>query len=241
MLGSWRVGTLALVSVLRRLLIAACALALLGAPATAAAADSPGATASGKGKKCKKGYKLKTVTKHGKKVKVCGKAKGKGNPKAVPQPGNDTPPAPAPTPGPTGIFAAPGTKLEGEAAKPFLQKYLLNSTFTDCVAGWPSCGGFENRYSHAADNTFYKCLLRPTSGSDVKSVGEYGVDNARVEPDGSWIFHEVVYWYGNYAAFEWSVSTTGVVNGAYQSNPGEAAEKIGPLQYVGGVAKDCSY
>jgi hypothetical protein len=226
------------VLVLRRLLLAVCALALLSAP-TALADD--GAVASKKGKKCKHGYKLKTVSRHGKTVKVCvkakGKAKGKGQPKPVTQPGNDTPaPAPAPT-----LFEAPGKQLNGDEAKPFLQKYLANSTFTDCVPGWPACGGFEDRYSHSASGTFYKCWLRPTSGSDVKSVGEYGVNNARIEADGSWTFQETVYWYGNYAAFEWSVSTTGVVNGAYQSDPGVAPEKIGPLQYVGGVAKDCSY
>ncbi len=225
--------------VLRRLLLATCALALLGAPAALASGDAPGATASTKGKKCKRGYKLKTVTKHGKKVKVCGKAKakGKGKPKPVPQPGNDTPAAPPPA---AGLFEAPGTTLEGEAAKPFLQKYLLNSRFTDCPVGWPSCGGFEDRYSHTADNTFYKCLLRPTSGSDVKSVGEYGIQNARIEADGSWIFQEVVSWYSELTAFEWRVATNGVVEGAAQGHPGETPQKIGPLQYVSG-ARDCSY
>jgi hypothetical protein len=216
---------------LRHLLLALCAVVLLTAPvALAGPVDSSSAAASKKkGKHCKKGYKLKTVTRKGKKVKVCRKVK---------------PPTPAPTPGPApgapGLFEAPGKQLEGEAAKPFLTKYLLNSRFTDCPTGWPSCGGFENRYSHTADNTFYKCLLRPTSGSDVKSVGEYGVDNARVEPDGSWTFHEVVSWYSEYTAFEWHVAANGVVEGAVQGHPGETPEKIGPLQYVAG-ARDCSY
>jgi hypothetical protein len=222
------------VSVLRRLLVLACALALLGATAAASASSHSGAEATAskkKGKQCKRGYKLKTVTKKGKKAKVCRKVKGKGAPAQSPAPG------PA---GPSGIFEAPGRVLEGEAAKPFLTKYLLNSRFTDCPTGWPSCGGFEDRYSHTADNTFYKCLLRPTSGSDVKSVGEYGVDNARVEADGSWIFHERIAWYGYISAYEWKVSANGVVEGAYQSTEGGAIEKIGPLQYVAG-ARDCSY
>lgn|GEM_PF-3516502 len=221
-------------SVLRRALPFACVLALL-VPVTAASAfpAGPGATAAKKGKakkKCPKGYTLKTVSKHGKKVKVCRKIKAT--------------PAPTPTPAPVahGLFEAPGHTLEGEATKPFLTKYLLNSTFTSCPTGWPSCGGFEDRFSHSADNTFYKCLLRPTSGSDVKSVGEYGVDNARVEADGSWIFHEIVSWYGYYSSFEWHVAQNGVVEGAYQSHAGSGTpEKIGPLQYVGGIAKDCSY
>jgi hypothetical protein len=228
------------VSSLHRLLLVVCALTLVSAPV--ALADA-GATASKKGKKCKHGFKLKTVTKHGKTVKVCvkakGKAKGKGKPKPpLTQPGNDQPAPPA---GPTGLFEAPGRQLNGEEAKPFLQKYLANSTFTDCVQGWPACGGFENRYSHSAGSTFYQCWLRPTSGSDVKSVGEYGFKDARVEPDGSWLYKELVYWYGHYSLFEWSVSTSGVVTGAQLSDSGGAPEQIGPLQYVGGIAKDCSY
>ncbi|HEX5711926.1 MAG TPA: hypothetical protein VFX85_01280 [Solirubrobacterales bacterium] len=229
-------------SSLRRLLLVTCALALLSAPmAVADSGGHAGAPASKKGKKCKHGYKLKTVTRHGKKVKVCGKAKAKG--KGKPKPAAPTTPAPAPPqpPAPAGLFEAPGRQLNGEEAKPFLQKYLANSTFTDCPTGWPTCGGFEDRYSHSSDGTFYKCWLRPTSGSDVKSVGEYGVNNSRVEPDGSWIFQETVYWYGNYAAFEWKVAANGVVEGAYQSDPNAAPEKIAPLQYVGGVAKSCSY
>lgn len=229
--------------ILRRLLIAVSALAvaaaLVAVPSAVAGSDQPDAVASKKkgGKKpsCKKGYGAKKVTKkNGKKVWKCVKKTPKPTPCRAAS-------ASCVIPGPTSIFEAPGKQLNGEEAKPFLQKYLLNSTFTDCVTGWPSCGGFEDRYSHAADNTFRKCLLRPTSGSDVKSVGEYGVDNARVEADGSWIFHEVVYWYSEYTAFEWHVATNGVVEGAVQGHPGETPEKIGPFQYVGGVAKDCSY
>jgi hypothetical protein len=223
------------VSVLRRLLVLACALGLLGAAVAAGSAGASPSAASGgkKGKSCKKGYKPKTVTRKGKKVKVCRKVKAKSAPTA---PGNDTP-----APGPTGLFEAPGKQLDGESAKPFLQKYLLNSRFTDCPTGWPSCGGFEDRYSHVADGTFYKCLLRPTSGSDVKSVGGYTVDNARIEADGSWIFHEVISWYGYYSAYEWHVAANGAVEGAYESTAGSgSAEKLPPLQYVAG-ARDCSY
>jgi hypothetical protein len=222
-----------------RTLALCCALALtLASVEIAAAAPATEAAASGtakgksKGKKtCKKGYKLKTVTKKGKKVKVCKKKKAAPK-QAPPATGGGPPAAPA-------LFEAPGKQLTGEAAKPFLQKYLANSTFTDCVQGWPACGGFENRFSHGTTN-FYKCLLRPTSGSDVKSVGEYGFQDARVEADGSWLYKELVYWYGYYTLFEWSVSTTGVVNGA-SMNEGGSPEAIGPLQYVGGVAKDCTY
>jgi hypothetical protein len=226
---------------LRRLfplvVIAAMVASISVVSATASATSPAGASKKGKakGKKCPKGKKLVTVTRNGKKVKVCKKKK----PHIVCRASASCTPPPPPT---NHLFDPPGQKLEGEAAKPFLQKYLLNSTFTDCVTGWPSCGGFEDRYSHWADNSFYMCLLKPTSGSDVKSVGEYGVTNARIESDGSWIFQEVVGWYGYQSAFEWRVSTTGVVEGAYQSTAGSGTpEKIGPLQYVGGTAKDCSY
>jgi hypothetical protein len=227
------------VSVLRRLIVAVCALAMLTASlaVTGAGAHSTGpAGATASKKKCPKGKKLVTVTKHGKKTKVCKKKK------ATPAP----PPCRLATsscaiPAPTGVFEAPGKTLEGEAAKPFLTKYLLNSTFTDCPTGWPSCGGFEDRYSHTTDSTFYQCLLRPTSGSDVKSVGEYGVDNARIEADGSWTFHERIGWYGYVSSFEWHVAANGVVEGAYQSHENVGTpEKLGPLQYVSG-ARDCSY
>jgi hypothetical protein len=231
--------------ILRRLLLAVSALAvaaaLVAVPGATAAGGQPDAVASKKkgAKKpsCKKGYVAKKVTKkNGKKVWKCVKKPVKACRAAT---ASCAIPPEIPK---KGLFEAPGQKLEGEAAKPFLQKYLLNSTFTDCVTGWPSCGGFEDRYSHSADNTFYKCLLKISSGSDVKSVGEYGVTNARIEPDGSWIFQEVISWYGYYSAYEWHVSTTGVVEGAYQSTAGSGTpEKIGPLQYVGGVAKDCSY
>lgn len=230
-------GTLPRMTTLRRLfplvLIAAMvgSIALVSATASATSPVAASKKGKAKGKKCPKGKKLVTVTKNGKKVKVCKKKKPhivcRASASCTPPPTNH-------------LFDPPGQKLEGEAAKPFLQKYLLNSTFTDCVPGWPNCA-VEQRYSHAADSTFRYCRLTSVSGADINTVGEYGIDNARVEPDGSWIFHEVVYAYGNYSEYEWQVSTTGVVTGAYRFQPNSAIEKLGPLQYVGGVAKDCSY
>jgi hypothetical protein len=204
----------------------------------ALASSGPGATASkgkAKGKKCPKGKKSVTVTKNGKKVKKCVK---KGQKKPTPTPCRAS--ASCAIPGPSSLFEPPGKQLTGDATKPFLERYLLNSTFTDCVPGWPNCS-VEQRYSHAADNTFRYCRLTSVSGADINTVGEYGVDNARVEPDGSWIFHEIVSAYGNQSEYEWQVSTTGVVTGAYRFQPNSEIEKLGPLQYVGGIAKDCSY
>lgn len=218
-----RVALLALTLTLITALIAPTGFAFPGEDTTALAKKGKGK----KGKKCRKGFVSKTVVKHGKKVKVCRK-------KVVPPP--------PPPPPPKGLFEAPGMVLEGEAAKPFLQKYLANSTFTDCPSGWGVNGcSVEQRYSHAADGTFHYCRLTSSSGSDIRVTDEYGVEAAKVEPDGSWTFREVVNNSGNYSKYEWSVSTTGVVNGAYQFTPSSQIEHLGPYVYIGGVAKDCSY
>ena len=221
-------------SVRRCLVLAAAVLALtalLAAPATGASGASASAH-HGKGKKCRKGYKLKTVTKHGKKVKVCKKQ----NPS--PPQCRATASCAIPAPAPHGLFEAPGRKLENDEAKAFVARYLPNSTFTDCPAGWPNCS-VEQRYSHAAPNVFHYCRLTPTSGSDIRVTDEWGLEGAIVEPDGSWTVRERVYDYGHYPVYEWHVAANGVVNGAY-AFPGNAVEQIGPLQYLSG-AKDCSY
>lgn len=227
--------------ILRRLFLAVSALAVVAAlvavPAAAAGSDQPGTVASkrkgGKKPNCKKGYVAKKVTKkNGKKVWKCVKKPVKTCRAAS---------ASCALPPSQGLFPDPGKTLEEAEAKEWLKPYLLNSMFTDCVTGWPSCGGFENRYSHWADNSFYQCWLRPTSGSDVKSVGEYGVQKAKVNPDGSWLIQEIVGWYGHYNLFEWQVTDAGVVTGANQSDSGGAPEQIGPLQYVPNKPKDCSY
>ncbi|HEU5142433.1 MAG TPA: hypothetical protein VFU04_04665 [Solirubrobacterales bacterium] len=217
---------------LRRVLPILCVLALLGGSAPPAPGNdgSPAsASAAKKGKrKCPKGKVLKTVTikRNGKKVRVkrCRKAR-----KAAPKPG------PAPSPGAQSLFEPPGRKLEGNDALPFLQRYLANSTFTDCPAGWPNCA-VEERYSHFGDGSFYYCRLTPTSGSDIRSSQSYQVQNAVVEADGSWTFNEAVSGGGFY---EWRVATNGQVVGAY-SFEGGAPEQLGPLQYVSG-GRDCSY
>jgi hypothetical protein len=196
-------------------------LAFAVAATSATASTDPGATASKK--RCPKGKKLKTVKKKGKKVKRCRKVKaqsgGGGGGGAAP------------------LFEPPGRQLSGNDAVPFLQRYLFNSTFTDCPAGWPNCA-VEERYSHTADGSFYYCRLTSTSGSDIiNGARAYQVQNAVVEADGSWAFNEIVDNYGNPSFYEWHVSTNGAVTGVYQYN---GTQQIGPLQYVPG-ARDCSY
>jgi hypothetical protein len=226
---------------LRRLLPLTLVLALTGSLLALPAAGAGGPTSAakgkakgaGKGKKCGKGKKLVTVVKGGKGVKKC-KKKGKGKPKAVCSAAGGASASCAIPP----LFEPPGRRLEGEEAKPFLQKYLANSTFTDCPAGWPNCA-VEERYSHAADGSFYYCRLTPTPGSDIRFGSEYEVKNAVVEADGSWAFNELVPSGGNPSLYEWRVTANGTVTGAYQFNGG-AIEQLGPFQYVPG-AKDCSY
>jgi hypothetical protein len=217
---------------LNRLLPLACALAFLAGSTALAGAAAHGpvsASAAKKGKrKCPRGYKVKTVTvkRHGKKVKVkrCRKVRGAGS--------GTTGGGSAP------LFAPPGQRLEGQNAVPFLQRYLADSTFTDCPAGWPNCA-VEERYSHSGNGSFYYCRLTPTSGSDIRFGSEYEVKNAVVEADGSWTFNELVANGGNTSLYEWQVDTNGRVIGAYQFNGG-APEQLGPFQYVSGT-RDCSY
>jgi hypothetical protein len=215
-----------MVSALRQALCLGLVLALiaaLGAPAASLASAPNPEAAAAKKRRCPKGYKLKTVKKHGKRVKRCRKIRHPGGG------GGDNAGG--------GLFEAPGRRLEGNDAVPFLQKYLFDSTFTDCPAGWPNCA-VEERYSHTSGGLFYYCRLTSTSGSDIINGGRaYQVQNIVVEADGSWTFNEVVDNYGNPSYYEWHVAVNGVVTGAYQYN---GVEQLGPLQYVPG-ARDCSY
>lgn len=218
-------------------LVALLATALV--PALVSAAGQAKASKAAKRKrKCKKGYAPKTVRVGGKRVKRCRKVEGKA------KGGGEEAGAGAPADGGTGtvgggpapLFEPPGQKLEGEATKPFLERYLVNSTFTDCPAGWPNCS-VEQRYSHTG-SSFYYCRLTSVQGADIiNGARAYQVQNAVVEADGSWTFNEVVDNYGSPSYYEWHVGTDGVVTGAYQYN---GTEQIGPLQYVSG-ARDCSY
>jgi hypothetical protein len=149
------------------------------------------------------------------------------------------PPTPGGPTGPAPLFEPPGQRLDGEAAKPFLQRYLLDSTFTDCPAGWGVAGcSVEQRYSHHADSGWHYCRLTTSSGSDVRSSGSYTVQNATVNADGSWAFDEYVDAYGSRSAYEWHIATDGTVTGLYSYDG--SIEQLGPLRYVA-APKDCSY
>jgi len=197
------------------------------------------AKAKAKRRKCRKGYVLRTVKVKRKgrtvRVKRCRKKPAPKKKAAAPIPAPPTTPAPGPgVPGP--LFDPPGAKLEGEAARPFIERYLLDSRFTDCPAGWPSCA-VEERYSHFASGAFFYCRLTPTSGSDIAFGSTYEVQNAIVEADGSWSFDEIVPSGESSSFYTWYVGIDGTVTGVYKF-PGQPPEQVGPLRYAAG-ARDC--
>jgi len=129
--------------------------------------------------------------------------------------------------GSTPLFDPPGKQLEGQDAVPFLQRYFVDSRFTDCPAGWPACS-VEERYNHCPDGSWEYHRLTPTSGSDINSYGSYSVTGARVNPDGSWIVEYNHTGYGQTHFYHWEVATNGRVIGTYDNN---TAEPLGPLQW----------
>src|SRR4051794_8351899 len=155
--------------------------------------------------------------------------------------------APAPTPaGPTPLFPPPAAPTTGNAAFDEIKGYFADSSFTDCPAGWPNCGPYEERYSQFADGTTWYCRQTPTSGSDVHSIGTISrISGAEHAADGSWGIEYYLGTYGTTVFYSWTVSPTGVVNGRYwkagrDPSSGAADQTLGPFQYVRG-ARDCSY
>lgn len=228
------------------MLLTAVAVAGPASPAPAATAG-----ASAKAKKCKKGFVKKKGrcvcpkgrTRRGAKCVVV-KKKVAGTP--TPTPGAPSPGAPT-TPGPTDgpPFAPPGRDLTGTEAANKILPFLANSTFTDCVTGWPTCA-VEERYGHFADATLFYCRLTSSSGSDIiNGAAPFQIIGADQKADGSWAVTTQIASYGNTTYYTWTVSTTGVTTGLYWgpgSDPRVNAptQSVGPLQWVRG-ARNCSY
>ena len=143
-------------------------------------------------------------------------------------------PNPTPAPGPTSnhLFDPPGRDLSGQDAAPFLQRYFLDSRFTDCPAGWPNCS-VEERYVHCPDGTFRYRRLTPTSGSDINTVGSYRVTGALVHADGSWIVEVQTTTYEVQHFYHWEVGQDGTVVGSYDNSA-----RLGPFKYLR-PAGDC--
>lgn len=235
-------------------LLLLCAL-LVAAPATAGASADPQPASAAKAKKCKKGFvrrKGRCVCPKGKvlrrkkcvaKKKPAAKKPATGTPTpGTPTPG--TPTTPGPTDGPP--FAPPGHDITGTEAANAILPFLANSSFTDCVAGWPTCA-VEERYGHFASGTMYYCRLTSTSGSDIINAGHaFQIIGADQRADGAWAVTLKVLSYGDALTYyTWTVTAAGVATGLYWgpgSNPSTdaASQRVGPLQWVRG-ARDCSY
>jgi hypothetical protein len=136
-------------------------------------------------------------------------------------------------PQPTSLFERPSGELSGEAAFAHIQRYFVNSRFTDCPAGWPACS-VEERYNHCAGGgrtgkqEYHR--LTPTSGSDINASGTYTVTGAAAHPDGSWGVEYVLDSYGNQTFYSWNVAANGTVTGTY-TGPNGAQQALGPLQW----------
>jgi hypothetical protein len=153
--------------------------------------------------------------------------------------------------GSTPLFTPPGRALSGNEAFEAIKGYFLNSRFTDCVAGWPSCA-VEQRYVHCPNGGWQYRRLTPSSGSDINSVGSLQVRNAAQNADGSWQVAYVAQLGSgtsddSFSFYVWDVSAAGVVTGKYwvpaSNSPANGVDRtpdqtIGPLTYAQG-APDC--
>lgn len=153
--------------------------------------------------------------------------------------------------GSTPLFPPPGRALAGNEAFEAIKGYFLNSRFTDCVPGWPSCA-VEQRYVHCPNGGWQYRRLTPSSGSDINSVGSLQVRNAAQNADGSWQIAYVAQLGSgtsddSFSFYVWDVSAAGVATGRYwfpaSNSPANGVDRapdqaIGPLTYAQG-APDC--
>jgi hypothetical protein len=133
----------------------------------------------------------------------------------------------------TDLFERPSGELSGDAAFAHIQRYFVNSRFTDCPPGGPACST-EERYNHCAGGgrtgKQEHHRLTPISGSDINSSGTYTVTGAAAHPDGSWGVQYVLDASGNRTFYSWSVAANGSVTGTYTGPNGEQ-QALGPLQW----------
>lgn len=209
-------------------------------------------------KRCAKGFvksKGKCVCPKGK-VKKGGKCVARSAPGTTPgTTGGGT--AGGTTPGTTGGGAAadpngppfnpPATSLVGNDAWARVQNYLLNATFTDCVAGFPNCVGLlEHRYGFHANGTMNYCRLQRSSGGDIINAPQpFTITGVEQATSGEWGVSMEVQSYGNLTHYWWDVQPSGAVTGKYWG-PGldpvtqPPSEYIADLTWVRG-GRDCSY
>lgn len=149
------------------------------------------------------------------------------------------------------LFTPPGRQLGGNEAFEAIKGYFLNSRFTDCVPGWPSCA-VEERYVHCTSGGWQYRRLTPSNQSDINSFGSLQVRNAAQNADGSWQVAYVAQLGSgtsddSFSFYAWDVSTSGVATGRYwfpaSNSPANGVDRapdqtIGPLTWARG-APDC--
>lgn len=148
----------------------------------------------------------------------------------LPVPGPAAPATPAPV-APQGKFARPASELTGMPAFEHFKQYFLNSVFTDCPAGWPSCA-VEERYLHCQSGAWEYKRLTPVSGADVTTSGAYEITGASAHPDGSWDVDYMSKVGDSRGFYSWKVTADGVASGAYQGPGGVNQQTLGPMQWM---------
>ena len=221
---------------LRLVLLAMALLALAGTHGAAASTgpEAAGAThAESAAKKCKKPrarYK-------GRCVRRCPagfvkKRSARWGRVCVRKPAEQLPPRQEPPP--QGPFEKPSGELTGQAAFDHFKRYFLNSRFTDCPGGWPSCA-VEERYDQCENFSWAYHRYTPTSGADINSYGSYTVTGAAAHPDSSWQVEYVVSAYGNQSFYSWDIAPDGTVVGRFwapgNGPPNPPSENLGPLRW----------
>ena len=194
------------------------------APVTAAAA--PPRTRPRK--KCRKGYRLKTVKKkvrrHGRRVTIrvkrCRKVK---RPNRADRPRSSRPRAAGST---ASRRAASSSATSPTRASP-------TAPPAGPTAPWRSATATSTTGPSTTAGS------RPSAGSDIRFSSGYTVTGAIVNADGSWAFDETVPSGGNPSYYSWRVSKSGVATGGYLG-PDGSQQPLGPLQWVR-EARDCSY
>ena len=175
----------------------------------------------------------------GAKAKVKVRVKGKNKTLKTSIQGTGTNPT-TPGGGTQPPFAAPGVDREGEQAWEAIKGYFLDSTFTNCPAGWPSCFS-EERYGHFANFSQAYCRLTSAEGPDIINPPKaIYVSGAEQKADGSWgVSYDLDYGDNVPRQYLWRVAADGSVEGLYSYNGGPA-EPITGLVWMRG-AKDCRY
>jgi hypothetical protein len=116
------------------------------------------------------------------------------------------------------IFDPPPQTTRGDEAFRRIKQFFVNSRFTDCPAGWPSCSS-EQQINHCAggdmSGSWQRREFPPTVTSDVR--GSYRITDAFQSTSGSWgVTYDVTLASGETGTYVWSVMPDGRASGGYE-------------------------